>query len=216
MEPDSSLRFVKFGAGSAYDCANVWGYFAPWFQDDCDWGERCSGGTCRDVSRAFQRHRRRITDHQCQRLWFCEFREGVYDPAGDIGPATTVLQSYVALPNVEGRLDLGDIPVGATEISVSDIEYVTSFDMNRLSFTLTQRLVDWVESEVRVSTALAQQFGITNSAEFVNTFDMVRYRDGELYIVGTLRDGGGRILAGNNGSCSKPMERTSATPAPPL
>ncbi|GGE22102.1 hypothetical protein GCM10011360_08250 [Primorskyibacter flagellatus] len=121
----------------------------------------------------------------------------IYDPIGANGPATTVFESFVYFPFVNGRVPAGSAATRtATVVSQSGTELVTNFGVNLLNITLTQRLLDSFEGSTRVGTVLSQQFSITN-ADVQNSFDIVRYIDGDLDFDGSIADAGGRIsLAG--------------------
>lgn len=107
------------------------------------------------------------------------------------------VDSFVALTDDFGRSTLDDFAVDVTTLSVSDTGYVTSFDINNLSFLLDQQLVDWRSAKGElVGLALVQEFYITNLTEVTSSFDLVRFfdQDTDMELFGLSQDdSGGRI-----------------------
>lgn len=133
--------------------------------------------------------------------------DAVYDPVGEVEAAGTTFESAIAVSfgGVRPYLTTGDIsgpdnPSNDLMIVSSDDTSVTStFSVGVLDFQLEQTLVSSFNSEgVRVGSALNQVYTITNTAEVANSFDIVRYLDGDLDFDGSIDDGGGRIFQSGN------------------
>lgn len=91
---------------------------------------------------------------------------------------------------VETR-DVAFVP-DVTVISETSSQYVTRFNVNQLEFTLTQSVQDAIQDGVQSGSLFTQSYSIRNLADVPNSFSMVRYLDGDLYLNdNSLLDGGG-------------------------
>lgn len=147
---------------------------------------------------------------------FGQFQFASFDPIGPVNRADTTFNSYVALTQgntltplggfsdvfgedeifVDGPTgDLTPDDTGATLISQSETSITSSFDINRLSFQLTQTVTDAVNADGAFSGAiLTQSYDITNVEDAPNRFSLLRYFDGDLAFDGSIDDGGGVIV----------------------
>lgn len=129
--------------------------------------------------------------------------EATFDPVGPIGPAGTTFQSAVALGLGGTRVMLAT-GVGSSSltnplVTGSTTSGSSSFINQGLQFQLQQTLEALFDSQgQRVGSRLVQTYTITNPTTATQSFDLVRYLDGDLDFDGSLIDGGGRLTIGPN------------------
>ncbi|MGV6819786.1 MAG: VPLPA-CTERM sorting domain-containing protein [Parvularcula sp.] len=124
---------------------------------------------------------------------FGSSRSAVYDPVGAIGPADTFFDSFVYFQLGGGRTNSG---TNLEVLEQSDTRYVTRFSVGSLLITLTQTVTEAFDGGVRTGSLFQQSFQITNTAAVPNSFDLVRYLDGDLGFDGSISDGGGVLDLG--------------------
>jgi subtilisin-like proprotein convertase family protein len=127
--------------------------------------------------------------------------DAIFDPLGSIAAAGTTYQSMVAVGPALGHrtflsseyLPTSPLVTGGPSLGTSDFVY------NNLLFHLTQSLQTLNNAAgVRIGSRLVQTYTITNIGLLAQTFDMVRYFDGDLDFDGSIDDGGGRLTVNGN------------------
>lgn len=123
---------------------------------------------------------------------------GFYNPVGPINGGDVIYGSSVLLTQGSGLMDLARAVDTETEVlSESESQFITRFSVNQLEFTLTQTVQDTFEGVDRTGSILTQSFAIRNLTDVPNTFSLVRYLDGDLYLNdNSLADGGGVLTQG--------------------
>ena len=126
--------------------------------------------------------------------------DGLFDPIGGMGAATTIYESFIAVPAGPVRESLETLASDLVEVLQTETEYVTRFrvgSFDQYSITLSQSLFEWLESGQRAFPGLTQQFEITNFGETADSFDIIRFLDVDLNFGGEALDFGGRNTAGS-------------------
>ncbi len=130
--------------------------------------------------------------------------DAVYDPLSpSIGGASTIFDSYIAINSGPGFLPFDEFSgagVEATVLSSTPTSLVSEFSINFLTFQLTQTVFQNfdVDTGDLIGATLQQQLSISNNAAVPNSFQLIRYLDGDLAFDGSIIDGGGVIV--QNGS----------------
>ncbi|MBC7139547.1 MAG: VPLPA-CTERM sorting domain-containing protein [Defluviimonas sp.] len=123
----------------------------------------------------------------------------IFDPVGAIGAGDVFYSSGVYITQGSFVTPLySDTPTEL--ISQTDDTLVTYFQVNQLGFTLTQTVSEARnESGVQTGSLLTQSYAIRNLTDVPNSFELIRYLDGDLYLNdNTLADGGGVLGSGAN------------------
>lgn len=125
------------------------------------------------------------------------FFSALYDPIGDIPQADTTFQSEVAIRTGDsgprtflsgsGNLDF---------TSSSQTSADSTFNIQGLDFQLTQSVSETFQDSDRTGSLLTQTYNIANSSTESVTFELIRYLDGDLFFDGSLIDGGGLLMRG--------------------
>ncbi len=118
----------------------------------------------------------------------------IYDPVGSVGPAGTAFQSGVLIGLGSGRTFLGGTNFSAAPIAGTSNAATSAFTSGDLGFQLTQTLTPTFDGSSRSGSQLMQAYTITNTSSVSQSFDLVRYFDGDLGFDGSLIDGGGRLI----------------------
>lgn len=133
--------------------------------------------------------------------------DAVFNPVGQIGAAGTTFESGIAVSfgGVRPYLTTGDIggfANGGSNLALgaaTATSLQSTFSVGQLNFALSQTLSQSFAADGSlVGSILNQVYKIQNTADVTNSFDIVRYLDGDLDFDGSISDGGGRIF--RNGS----------------
>jgi hypothetical protein len=100
-------------------------------------------------------------------------------------------RTFLTSGNIEGSGGLPQVDVNQTSLTTS----FSSFTFNGLNFDLVQSLTNVVDAQSnQIGSLLTQQYLITNATGQVQTFDMLRYLNGDLLFDGTTDDLAGRFV----------------------
>jgi len=105
-----------------------------------------------------------------------------------LGAATTGTRTFLST-------GLGSFLANVT-VTGSATSATSTFSFGGLSFALTQSLTSIFTGTTQTGTILTQSYAITNTLTTTNSFELVRYLDGDLLFDGSLTDGGGRLTTG--------------------
>ncbi|MCX5660250.1 MAG: hypothetical protein NTW19_11080, partial [Planctomycetota bacterium] len=132
--------------------------------------------------------------------------DGEYTPIGGESAAGTTFESGIAVGTTSGRtfLTAGSIGSSAggtvvTPVSGTSGSVTSTFTFGSLRFDLVQTVAPRLTNGVVSGSALTQTYTITNTGNAANSFEVIRYIDGDLFFDGTLIDGGGRLATGPGG-----------------
>jgi hypothetical protein len=124
-----------------------------------------------------------------------EGSDAFYWPVGKTSASGTVFESGIYFSKFgflhEGGIQGATLPGISFESSTST-SGISQFDINGFHFKLEQTLLP-----TDVGARLDQIYTITNNNAIVESFDMIRHVDGDLYFDGTLLDTGAKGLIGN-------------------
>jgi len=129
--------------------------------------------------------------------------DAIFDPVGSIAAAGTTFESAVAVSSGGARTYLTSGFLSGSSATAANAAFqsqsatsaTSSFSVGFLDFQLQQTLTEAFDADgMRTGSLLNQVYTIRNSADVANSFDVVRYIDGDLLFDGTLNDGGGRIF----------------------
>lgn len=113
--------------------------------------------------------------------------DAVFDPAGSIGPSTTVYASGVYFTPIEGFLATGGLN-SLTPVSITQIDSATA----ESQFDIAGYRIHLVQSVRRTpnGSILMQDYTITNLSTSTRSFDVVRFVDGDLRFDSSISDFG--------------------------
>ena len=127
--------------------------------------------------------------------------DAIYNPAGAITEAPTTYESGIAIGIGGGARTYLSTGIGSSSlnnplVTGNSLSGASDFVFNGLLFHLQQNLVPLIDGTgARIGSKLEQTYTITNTSSQAQSFDLVRYFDGDLLFDGTRTDGGGRVVS---------------------
>ena len=122
----------------------------------------------------------------------------IYDPVGALEADATMVQSFTLFRDMNGTTSLNEVILGnaATLVSASSTEVVSEFSIGALDVRLIQSVISTADpSGALSSSALIQDYQITNTAADPAEFDLFRYADPDLLYDQLRADGGGALMS---------------------
>lgn len=142
---------------------------------------------------------------------YVDVGNGPVDPTGPGGGEDEI---PAEVPALRAALDAPLISFGpATVVEQTETRYVTQFNINDLTVTLTQTLADGYSEGERTGSVLNQEFEITNTGDEAAAFDLYRYFDGDLYLTDNTLDDAGGVLGSGAGTVLYELDVLDGEPA---